>query len=228
MREMVDYVPQIVAFNVDYFSTLFVSVCMLDVVFMLMEFRDLRSDANHLYNLLRDHKNCSSSHAFRQGSDDLLEVVRDPTLASHAHSAKSLPNVCLWACEPRSLPSERLDALMTLESLDVYCSRSHHLHAIIPNSRISVKPAGPVASVVEKASDNITRADGPPTDQQKSVSVIDSEHQFLRHGRNVVLGYPLRKPLIPLKFLAVTIKSSRLHELSLTPLLIAPPTRTSA
>ncbi|KAG3112190.1 hypothetical protein PI125_g8450 [Phytophthora idaei] len=98
MREMVDYVPQIVAFKVDYFSTLFVSVCMynsgsiqasavailVDVVFTLMEFRDLRSDANHLYNLLRDHKKCSSSHAFRQGSDDLLtlllEVVRDSTL----------------------------------------------------------------------------------------------------------------------------------------------------
>ncbi|KAG4230319.1 hypothetical protein PC116_g21387 [Phytophthora cactorum] len=117
-----------------------------------MGFRDLRLDANHLYNLLRDHKKCSSSHAFRQGSDDLLtlllEVVRDP----EAHSANSLPNVCLWACEPHSLLSERLDALMKLESLDVYCSRSHHLHAIISNSRISAKPAGPVASVVEKAS----------------------------------------------------------------------------
>ncbi|KAF1778326.1 hypothetical protein GQ600_26835 [Phytophthora cactorum] len=65
MREMEDYVPQMVAFNVDYFITLFVSVCMyssgsmqasavailVDVVFTLMEFRDLRSDANHLYRV---------------------------------------------------------------------------------------------------------------------------------------------------------------------------------
>ncbi|KAG3004518.1 hypothetical protein PC121_g17603 [Phytophthora cactorum] len=75
IREMEDYVPQLVAFNVDYFSTLFVSVCMynsgfiqvsavailVDVVFTLMDFQDLRSNANHLYNLFRDHKRWSSS-----------------------------------------------------------------------------------------------------------------------------------------------------------------------
>ncbi|ETM98890.1 hypothetical protein PPTG_24530, partial [Phytophthora nicotianae INRA-310] len=36
MRELEDYIPQIVGFNVDYFSTLFVSVCMFSSGSVLM------------------------------------------------------------------------------------------------------------------------------------------------------------------------------------------------
>ncbi|ETP35021.1 hypothetical protein F442_16738 [Phytophthora nicotianae P10297] len=88
MRELEDYIPQIVGFNVDYFSTFFVSVCMfssgsvlmtvlaivVDIAFSLLEYRELQTNANTVYNLLRDNKNWSKSHLCNHTSEDLLTL----------------------------------------------------------------------------------------------------------------------------------------------------------
>ncbi|EGZ11312.1 hypothetical protein PHYSODRAFT_520068 [Phytophthora sojae] len=147
---MEDYVPGIVAFNVDYFSTLFVSVCMsssgsvtvsvlaifTDVLLSALEFREVRKNADILYKSLQNHKNWSYNHLSHQGSENLLsltlEVARNP-------EARNLPGVRLWACNPHPLPSERFEALKRPETLDVYSTSSYQSVKanISPTSRSS-------------------------------------------------------------------------------------------
>ncbi|KUF82263.1 hypothetical protein AM587_10000732 [Phytophthora nicotianae] len=175
MRELEDYIPQIVGFNVDYFSTLFVSVCMfssgsvlmtvlaivVDIVLSLLEYRELRTNANTVYNLLRDNKNWSKSHLCNHTSEDLLTLLLEVTRNPEAHDVISLPNVRLWACEPHPISSDRLEILKTLSTSDVYGSRSCHTiptkanaslssSLLVQTRRVLVAPIGPTESVVEK------------------------------------------------------------------------------
>ncbi|KAF4127579.1 hypothetical protein GN958_ATG23208 [Phytophthora infestans] len=129
-----------VGFDVDYFSTLFVSVCMFSsgsvlvsvlaivagMVLSLLEYRELRANASAVYSLLRYSNSWSKNHLGNHTTDDLLtlllKMIRDPV----AHNVISLPSVRLWACEPHPLSNDRLEILKTLATLDVFGSRLCH------------------------------------------------------------------------------------------------------
>ncbi|KAG7378657.1 hypothetical protein PHYPSEUDO_009787 [Phytophthora pseudosyringae] len=111
-REVEDFMPQIVAFYIDFYSTLFISVCMstsgsmylsalfitADVAQSLLEIREARANAATLLQLAQDrqasqiylsHKNSHDSHTSE--SVDLLQLIlsvtRDP---GHFHVLISL------------------------------------------------------------------------------------------------------------------------------------------
>ncbi|GMF24426.1 unnamed protein product [Phytophthora lilii] len=140
-RDMEDFMPGIVAMTVDLFSTLFVSVCMstrdsaylsflfiaIDIGQTLLEFREVRSNAGVVLNLLRD-RHASSEH-FRKTSskrtlassnlmDLILEVTRDP----HAFHVKFIKDVRLQACYPHQLTHQQKAKLDYLHGSHVYCS----------------------------------------------------------------------------------------------------------
>ncbi|KAK1945890.1 hypothetical protein P3T76_002938 [Phytophthora citrophthora] len=144
VRPLEDYIPGIVAMTVDFYSTLFASVCMttsssayLSVLFIgadigqsLLEFREVRANANVVFELLRDrHK---SSERFQKGVSRrgsftnnpkasnlialVLAVTRDPT----SFHIATLKNVRLRACFPHPLSKEQEAALRVLGETNIY------------------------------------------------------------------------------------------------------------
>ncbi|GMF14685.1 unnamed protein product [Phytophthora lilii] len=121
-RDMEDFIPGIVAMSVDFFSALFVSVCMttqssmyLSMLFIaadigqsVLEFQDVRANAGTVIDLLRDrhasserlkmssskHLSLTSTLKFTRLVDLILEATRDP----QAFHITSLKGVRLRAC----------------------------------------------------------------------------------------------------------------------------------
>ncbi|KAG6944578.1 hypothetical protein JG688_00017007, partial [Phytophthora aleatoria] len=136
-REMEDFVAQIVATIVDFFSALFVSVCIstttsmyLSMLFIaadigqsLLEFWDIRVNANTVLRLLRDRH--ASSQRFKKFSRKpstsnlvawILAVTRDPT----AFHINSLQGIRLRACYPHPVSAKQEQTLQVLEVSSVY------------------------------------------------------------------------------------------------------------
>ncbi|ETL83981.1 hypothetical protein L917_16143 [Phytophthora nicotianae] len=207
MRELEDYIPQIVGFNVDYFSTLFVSVCMfssgsvlmtvlaivVDIAFSLLEYRELQTNANTVYNLLRDNKNWSKSHLCNHTSEDLLTLLLEVTRNPEAHDVISLPNVRLWACEPHPISSDRLEILKTLATLDVYGFRPAHSTASkahisffskplrkLQTRHVSVAATGPVSTVVTKS--NSLRSPRASVSNTQLIAGADRSETLINQG----------------------------------------------
>ncbi|KAJ8557000.1 hypothetical protein ON010_g8967 [Phytophthora cinnamomi] len=132
-REMEDFMPGIVAITVDFFSALFVSTVMsttgpmyLSVLFIaadliqsLLEHREVRMNANTVFELLQDLKKGSSrcgSLMENAGTPNLaaftLAVARDP----NAFHISSLEGVRLCACYPHPLTREQANKLQALQT----------------------------------------------------------------------------------------------------------------
>lgn len=147
-RELEDIVSEAVAFVVDFFSSLFVSVCMsssgpmyLSALFiaadlgqLLLEFRELRGNANTLLQLLdeqRDDAHVSSKRYQHINNSErttllmtILDVINDPG----TFHVQSLGSVRLWACMPHPLTAKQGEQLLVLEASGVYC------HGLQPSS----------------------------------------------------------------------------------------------
>ncbi|ETP08975.1 hypothetical protein F441_15125 [Phytophthora nicotianae CJ01A1] len=89
VHELEDFVPELVAFSVDFFSALFVSVCMstsgsfhltglfitVDILFALVKFRTLHKDEKVIRQLLQDRRHMISSQLTKSESFGLLPMI---------------------------------------------------------------------------------------------------------------------------------------------------------
>ncbi|RLN60586.1 hypothetical protein BBJ28_00011502 [Nothophytophthora sp. Chile5] len=139
MGDLEDFIPQGVAFIVDFFSALFLSVCMYnsgsvtmsamiigsDIAQTLLEFREVRMNASAVLDLLQERR-ISEDHrhnSYRQNEHDtrdlvtlVLAVCRDPKV----FNVEAMKGVRLWACLAHPIPDDRVKALNTLEALATY------------------------------------------------------------------------------------------------------------
>ncbi|GMF24097.1 unnamed protein product [Phytophthora fragariaefolia] len=141
IRELEDFIPELVAFTVDFFSALFVSACMttsgsiyLSVMFIvgdvgqsLLEFNEVRANAVTLLQLLRSRRESQARSPKRKSqsaerSEDIdlvamiLYVARNP---GSFHEASMRP-ARLFACLPHSLPAHEQKQLEALEASGAY------------------------------------------------------------------------------------------------------------
>ncbi|KAG6944537.1 hypothetical protein JG687_00017810 [Phytophthora cactorum] len=148
-REMEDFVAQIVATTADFFSALFVSVCIstttsmyLSMLFIaadigqsLLEFWDIRVNANTVLRLLRRLKMSKSERFSRTPSTSnlvawILAVTRDPT----AFHINSLQGIRLGACYPHPMSAKQVQTLQVLEVSSVYIDASSQPPRLLPRA----------------------------------------------------------------------------------------------
>ncbi|OWZ23644.1 hypothetical protein PHMEG_0001449 [Phytophthora megakarya] len=125
-RELEDFVPVIIALTVDFFSAMFVSVCIsssssiyLSVLFIavdvgqaLLEFREVSNNSHTILNLLE-------GETFRTPSNLLMRIVA-VTRAPSEFGIVSLKRTRLWACLPHPISLEQMDNLNALETSGLY------------------------------------------------------------------------------------------------------------
>ncbi|RLN95320.1 hypothetical protein BBJ28_00008163 [Nothophytophthora sp. Chile5] len=138
LRDLEDFMPESVAFAVDFFSSLFLSVCMYnagslaisaliigaDVAQSLLEFREVDMNASVVLDLLQERENDHHHrHSYRRDEQEasslvtlVLAISRKPT----GFNVESIDDVRLWACVAHPIPDERVKALKRLESLGVF------------------------------------------------------------------------------------------------------------
>ncbi|RLN31276.1 hypothetical protein BBJ28_00021130 [Nothophytophthora sp. Chile5] len=138
LRDLEDFMPESVAFVVDFFSSLFLSVCMYnagslaisaliigaDIAQSLLEFREVHMNASVVLDLLQERKNDHHQHhSCRQDEQEtsnlvtlVLAISRKPT----SFNVESIDGVRLWACVAHLIPDERVKALNRLESLGIF------------------------------------------------------------------------------------------------------------
>ncbi|KAE8997520.1 hypothetical protein PF002_g15171 [Phytophthora fragariae] len=138
-RKLEDLMPVLVAFSVDFLSTLFIAACMsasrsvsLTLFFMavniglsLLEFRAMSANGKALLELLDERRNCQTLVRKIFDSSDstnLLLIILDATQNSASFPQKSLESVRLWACLPHPLTTDKLELLIlrALDALGVY------------------------------------------------------------------------------------------------------------
>ncbi|POM77428.1 Hypothetical protein PHPALM_5188 [Phytophthora palmivora] len=154
-RDLEDFMPELVALSVDFFSALFLSVCMttsgsiyLSVLFIatdvcqcLLEFREVRNNAKTLLQFLDARRvsegnirtKCGSSCEVIELLSLILGIARNPS----AYQVTSLDGARLWASPPNLIP-EKLDKRMqTLGESGIYGPRGHpsNRSASIPTER---------------------------------------------------------------------------------------------
>lgn len=140
MRDLEDFLPQIVAFTVDFFSALFVSACMstsgplylsvlfiaLDLLQAVLEFREVRANATSVVRLLHDRrasreymKPTNSRRRSNTDVDDLVLMILAVTRNPSVFNVTSLQGVRLRACLPHPLKRQQVEQLLTLEAAGV-------------------------------------------------------------------------------------------------------------
>ncbi|KAG6966235.1 hypothetical protein JG687_00004969 [Phytophthora cactorum] len=97
LRELVDVMPVLVAFSVDFMTTLFIAVCMSTSGSLTMTILFIAADFMQSWLEFREMRNVVKN------SGDLRR--------------KSLDTVRLWACLPQSLTREKAERLQALEYL---------------------------------------------------------------------------------------------------------------
>ncbi|GMF27578.1 unnamed protein product [Phytophthora fragariaefolia] len=141
-RELEDFIPVVVALTVDFFSAMFVSVCIsssgptylsvliiaADIGQIMLEFREVRDNSKTLLTLLEsageryavqgETANYSTPNTTYLLSQ-ILAVTRNPA----AFNIVSLKRTRLWAYLPHRITSEQHDRLIVLEASAVYGPR---------------------------------------------------------------------------------------------------------
>ncbi|KAG7390139.1 hypothetical protein PHYPSEUDO_008593 [Phytophthora pseudosyringae] len=145
-RELEDFVPELAAFSVDFFSTLFLSVCMAtsgsinlsalfiaaDVCQSLLAFREVRDNARTLLHLVDDRRATVERLQVKTGQSSetletaelltmILGVARNPSV----HQVTSLDGTRLWASPPNLLPQKLEERMQTLGASGMYGWRGH-------------------------------------------------------------------------------------------------------
>ncbi|GMF24105.1 unnamed protein product [Phytophthora fragariaefolia] len=136
-RDLEDFIPEIVAFSVDFFSALFLSVCMstsssiyltglfimTDVGQSFLEFREIRNNAATLSLVLRHLRSKSDGPGNKE--HDLLKIILDVSRNPSAFQVASLDGARLWS-NPRNVLPEPLDNRMqALGASGIYGSKGH-------------------------------------------------------------------------------------------------------
>ncbi|KAE9105369.1 hypothetical protein PF010_g13042 [Phytophthora fragariae] len=140
-RGLEDYIPVIVAVTVDFFSALFVSVCIsssgsillsalliaVDLGQIMLEFREVKDNSKTVLALWQDLQvSTQDNKTSIPGNSDstylltrILAVTRNPA----AFDIVSLKRTRLWACLPHPITSEQTEVLNALETSSVYGPR---------------------------------------------------------------------------------------------------------
>ncbi|POM75808.1 Hypothetical protein PHPALM_7039 [Phytophthora palmivora] len=141
-RGLEDLIPQIVAFIVDFFSALFVSVCMyssvsitvtvliivLDILQTILELREVRVNAQAVKHLMyNDDIHLTMKQTQNPEVEGLISMILAITRDPKAYTSARMQEVRLWACIPHPISTERTQLMKTLEELDVYSSNSFQL-----------------------------------------------------------------------------------------------------
>ncbi|POM57815.1 Hypothetical protein PHPALM_37624 [Phytophthora palmivora] len=144
-REFEDFMPGVIATSVDFFSALFVSVCMstsqslyLSMLFIaadigesLLEFWDMRINANTVLKLLHDRH--ASTERFKAkdkpfsaySNTSLVELILAVTRDPHAFHITAFKGVRLRACYPHQMSAEQVRTLHVLNGSGIYgCTTS--------------------------------------------------------------------------------------------------------
>ncbi|GMF24102.1 unnamed protein product [Phytophthora fragariaefolia] len=140
-RKLVDFMPEMVAFSVDFYGTLFVSVCMytsgsfyLSAIFILadvgqslLEVREVHANAKIVLELLQDRRKSQQLRPYKihrrpsnAATTELLAMVIAVTRNPNAFDVKSLQSARLWACLPHPLIPDQLKRLHQLDDLKLF------------------------------------------------------------------------------------------------------------
>ncbi|KAJ8575177.1 hypothetical protein ON010_g4038 [Phytophthora cinnamomi] len=155
-RELEDCIPEFVAFSVDFFGTLLVSVCMytsrslyLSGLFILLhvcrwfvEYRDIKANAKIVRELLRERRN-SLVRLHAKGLTSMLEllsmitaVVRSPK----TYRVSSLRGARLWLCLSHPITLEQARQLGKLELSGVYDVAEHSANSVSRKNQQYLQP----------------------------------------------------------------------------------------
>ncbi|ETL39138.1 hypothetical protein L916_09464 [Phytophthora nicotianae] len=140
-RELEDFIPVIVAMTVDFFSAMFVSVCIsssgslylsflfiaVDVGQTMLEFREVRTNAQTVLDLIEnrygstasvhyDNENSASDSDTTKLLPKILAITRNPV----AFSVTSLKRIRLCACLPHPITKEQTEKIKILEASGMY------------------------------------------------------------------------------------------------------------
>ncbi|KAF4136301.1 hypothetical protein GN958_ATG14473, partial [Phytophthora infestans] len=213
VHELEDFVPELVAFSVDFFSALFVSVCMstsgsfhltalfitVDIVFALVKFRNLNKNERVLRQLLQDRRRCQSSHLINTREDTtfssgllstILEVVRNPK----AYQVSSLDRVRLYASPPHVVPE---NLYKRLQIMGMSCSFGGHQSNLTRVSSYQHAPKNLLTSwkfrqisVVPASMPVVPVKAQPPTNLRKENSVKPTEPSkyLVLHGLQLLFN----------------------------------------
>ncbi|GMF14254.1 unnamed protein product [Phytophthora lilii] len=154
-RDLEDFIPELVAFSVDFFSALFLSVCMTtarsaylsalfitaDVFQSLLEFREMRVHARTLLRLLGDRQRTQEHLRSRNGSSldtfktaglltMILEVARNP----NSYQITLLDGARLWASPSNVIPDKLYTRMRALGASGVYGPNGY------PSNRAAIIP----------------------------------------------------------------------------------------
>ncbi|GMF27726.1 unnamed protein product [Phytophthora fragariaefolia] len=135
-RQLEDLIPLVVALSVDLFCSPFIAVCMstsrsisftllfvaVNVGQSLLEIRAMHANGEALLKLLDERRN--SRPRIQRSFDtsdisNLLTIILDATQTCASLLPKSLEQVRLWACQPYSLTTDKLERLRTLDESGV-------------------------------------------------------------------------------------------------------------
>ncbi|KAL7686171.1 hypothetical protein Plhal304r1_c028g0093851 [Plasmopara halstedii] len=166
-RELEDLIPQTLAFTVDLYSSLFMSVCMssagslllsalliaADLGLTLLEFRELRANAFVVVQLLNEKRLSQGSlqSAILSESPDLLAMILEVTRDPCASNIVSMRGVRLHACLPHPLTDDLSKQLQLLAASGLYSqdvtnnthsARQHNLKSRFL-IKTSIQPIGP-------------------------------------------------------------------------------------
>jgi len=146
IRKLEDFIPELVAFTVDFFSALFVSACMttsgslyLSIVFIaadvaqsLLEFNEVRGQARTVLQLLRSRRESRDRSLQKKGrrtsstdNTDLLALILYVARHPRTFHVVSLETTRLWACLPHPLTDYETKQMQELEATGVYGGDNH-------------------------------------------------------------------------------------------------------
>ncbi|KAE8961768.1 hypothetical protein PF011_g29624 [Phytophthora fragariae] len=130
-RQVEDFIPELVAFSVDFFGSLFISVCMsssnsfyltalflgTDVVHLLVKFREISSHEKKILQMLHNRRQTESSTSGQLSEEtDLVTMIVRAVQDPKTYRLGSLDEVRIWAEPPHLISEQAYTHLQDLEA----------------------------------------------------------------------------------------------------------------
>jgi hypothetical protein len=126
-RGLEDFVPEIAAFTVEFFSTLYVSVCLFNsgsvtvaarhrvgCLQSAVELRELHTNASVVEDLFRDR------WPVQGGTSDLVALILGVVRVPDDSNIRRLGTVRHWACLPHPISIERVEPMARVQASGVF------------------------------------------------------------------------------------------------------------
>ncbi|KAG7384692.1 hypothetical protein PHYPSEUDO_002385 [Phytophthora pseudosyringae] len=216
-REMEDFVPELVAFSVDFFSALFVSVCMatsgsfhltalliaVDLFFSFVKFRELHKDDKVLRQLLEERRRSESSRLipelFKSDSAGLIPMILDVVHDPSAYHVTSLDRVRLWASPPHLVPDKLYERLQSMGASGIFGNQCSERMRVLsydqaPRSRLTPWKfqqisVVPAPMTLVPVVAPLRSAAIPKWRKESSVRPTDPSKSLVRHGLHLLFQF---------------------------------------